>query len=282
MTIDPGFLDELERFASAGPEVAARHRGDQRSADRGEGLTFADYRRYAPGDDTGLVDWKLYARTEELYVKQFEVERSRTLHVLLDATGSMGYGDPPKFERAAKLGLGFAYLLAREHDEFRVALFDRGIDRLDRARSSRGEVLALVDRCNDVEPSGEGAVGAALESYADRVGSRSVVLVCSDFLTDPDDLESGLAALARNELLLAQVLTPEERELPVSGDALIENPETESRLRTHVGRRRREQYRDRLEEHLDDVAERAERLGARLEPADTDEEFFDAFARLWR
>ena len=282
MTIDPEFLNELERFARHGPVAPDRYQGEQRSVDRGEGLTFADYRRYAPGDDTRLIDWRLFARTDELYVKQYEVERSRTLHVLLDATGSMDFGTPSKFERAAKVGLGAAYLLARDHDDFRFALFDRTVERLDRGRSSRGEVLGLVDRCNDVEPAGEGAVGAALESYADRVGSRSIVLVCSDFLTDADALERGLAALSRNDLLLAQVLTPDERELPVSGDALVEDPETTRRLRTHVGARRRDRYRERLQAHLDDVAERAERLGARLERADTDEAFFDAFGRLWQ
>jgi uncharacterized protein (DUF58 family) len=279
--IDPSFLDELERFASASAPPAER-RGDERSADRGEGLTFADYRRYAPGDDTRLVDWKLYARTEELYVKQFEVERSRTLHVLLDATGSMGHGEPRKFDRAAKLGLGFAYLLARDHDAFQVSLVGDGIERLDRDRSDRGAVLSLVDRCNDVTPAGEGDLAGALAAYADRIGSRAVVLVCSDCLVDADALEGGLAALADTDLRVASVLTPEERDLPVHGDARVSEPETGARLRTHLGARTRTRYRDRLAAHRADVAGRAERLGARYVEADTDRDFFDAFAELWR
>lgn len=279
--INPAFLDALERFARASAPPA-QHRGDERSSDRGEGLTFADYRRYVPGDDTRLVDWKLYARTEELYVTQFEVERSRTLHVLLDATGSMGYGDPRKFDRAAKLGLGFAYLLARDHDAFRVSLVADDLERLDRGRSDRGAVRSLVDRCNEVDPADQGDLPGGLEAYADRIGSRALVLVCSDCLADADALEGGLAALADTDLRLASILTPEERELPVHGDARVSDPETGARLRTHLGSRTRRRYRERLASHRDDVAARAERLGARYVVADTDRDFFDVFAALWR
>ena len=67
MTIDPGFLDEIERYArSQKRNVASQFQGEQRSAERGEGLTFADYRRYSPGDDTRRIDWKLFARTDEI------------------------------------------------------------------------------------------------------------------------------------------------------------------------------------------------------------------------
>jgi uncharacterized protein (DUF58 family) len=93
--IDPDFLDELRRFdASLDRRADDLRQGEQESPNLGEGLTFADYRRYSPGDDIRLVDWRLYARTEEYYIKQFEEERNLTVHVLLDASGSMGFGGP--------------------------------------------------------------------------------------------------------------------------------------------------------------------------------------------
>jgi uncharacterized protein (DUF58 family) len=286
MTIDPSFLDELERFARARErEVADRQQGEQRTRDRGEGLTFADYRRYSPGDDTRRIDWKLFARTDEFYVTEYEAERNRTLHVLLDTSGSMGFagdeGTPTKFEFAAKLGLGFAYLVAREHDEFRFSLFGDRPRRIDRGRSNRGEVLSLVDGVGQVTPAGEGDFGGALEAYADEIGSRSLVLICSDCLAPADEVERGLEALARNEVLLARVLDPVERDLPVSGDVVAEDPESSRSLRTHVGRRRREQYRSRLTEHVDDVAERARTLRVRHRLVETDADFFEAFGEVW-
>jgi uncharacterized protein (DUF58 family) len=285
VTIDPGFLDELERYARAQKRnVASQFQGEQRSAERGEGLTFSDFRRYSPGDDTRRIDWKLFARTDEFYVKEYEAERNLTVHVLLDSSGSMGFaseGLPTKFEYGAKLGLGFAYLVARAHDDFRFATFTENYERLDRGRSNRGEVLGLIDRLNDVEPAGDADGGRSLEAYADTIGSRSLVLVVSDCLEPPEEVERGLEALARNKLVLARVMDPAERDLPVSGDALVEDMESPQTLRTHLGGRRRERYRDRLERHVEDVAERARTLRARHELLDTGTEFFDSFGQVW-
>jgi uncharacterized protein (DUF58 family) len=286
MTIDPGFLDELERYArSRERNVASRLQGERRSSERGEGLTFADYRQYSPGDDTRRIDWKLFARTDELYVKEYEAERNLTVHVLLDSSGSMGFtgdpGRPTKFEFGAKLGLGFAYLVARAHDDFRFVRFGEEYERLDRGRSNRGEVLALVDGLNRATPDGDADFARSLETYADTIGSRSLVLVVSDFLADPDEIERGLAALARNKLVLARVIDPEERALEVSGDAIVEDPESPRTLRTHIGTRRRRSYRERLDAHVGAVADRARTLGARYEVVDTGGDFFDSFGQVW-
>jgi uncharacterized protein (DUF58 family) len=286
MSIDPGFLDELERYARARERnVSSQFQGEQETRERGEGLTFADYRRYSPGDDTRRIDWKLFARTEEYYVTEYEAERNRTLHVLLDTSGSMGFaGDeetPTKFEFGAKLGLGFAYLVARAHDDFRFATFADEPRRIDRGRSSRGEVLSLIDELDGRTPEGEGDFGAALEAYTEAISSKSLVLVVSDCLAPVDEVERGLGALARNEVVLARVLDPVERDLPVSGDVLAEDPESTRSLRTHVGGRRRDSYQGRLQAHIDDVADRARTLRMRHRLVETDTDFFDAFGNVW-
>lgn len=284
MAISPDFLDELERFRTARKRRAsAPYQGEQRSARKGEGLTFADYRRYAPGDDPRAIDWKLYGRTEELYVKQYEVERNRTVHVLLDASASMGFGDGEanKFEYAARLGLGFAYLTACDHDEFRLAVVGEDVERLDRARSSRGEVLALVETLNEYVPEGETDFRATLEAYADSIGSRSQVLLASDFLAEVGEVGAALDALSHNEVVLAHVLAPAERDPEVSGDTVFEDPEHARTLRTYFGASLAERYRQRLRAHVDAVADAASDAGARHELIDTGADFFDAFERVW-
>jgi uncharacterized protein (DUF58 family) len=287
MTITPHFLDELDRFEAAlKRESNAPMQGEQDSEAQGEGLTFADYRRYSPGDDTRLIDWKLFARTEELYIKQFEEERNLTVHVLVDASGSMDFGETEtthKFEYAAKIGIGFAYLTVEENNDFRFSTFESAFDRLDGGRSNHGEVLALIDRCNDVTPTGESDIGTVLESYAASVTTRSLIVVVSDFLEEPADIESGVAALAAqdHDVLCAQVLAPEETDPAARGDTIFEDPESEITQRTYFGGSLRQQYRERLSDHVAAVEDRCDSLAVDYERIDTGEDFFDSFAQVW-
>jgi uncharacterized protein (DUF58 family) len=284
MTIDPSFLDELDRFdSSMKRETTSQYQGEQESPDVGEGLTFSDYRRYAPGDDTRLIDWKLYARTEEYFIKQYEEERSLTVHVLVDSSSSMdfGSGEEHKFEYAAKLGLGFCYLTVEENNDFRFSTFGDDYERLDTGRSNRGELLQLIELLNEQELGGRTDFRNALESYTATISSRSLVVVLSDFLGDLDEVEEGLASLSQNELVTAQVLSPDELDPDAVGDTVFEEPETEQELRTYFGGRLEQQYRQRLEAFTDDVAARASDLRATHALVDTGEEFFDSFTSLW-
>ena len=284
MTIDPEFLAELDRFdSSMKRETTSQHQGEQESPDIGEGLTFSDYRRYSPGDDTRLIDWKLYARTEEYFIKQYEEERNLTVHVLVDSSSSMdfGEGDQHKFEYAAKLGLGFCYLTAEENNDFRFSTFGDDYERLDSGRSNRGELLQLVDLLNEQELGGQTAFRDALESYVATISSRSLVVVLSDFLGEIDDVEEGLAALSRNELVTAQVLSPDELSPDVVGDTVFEEPETAQELRTYFGGRLAQEYGQRLERFTSEVEERASDLRATHALVNTGDDFFDAFASLW-
>ena len=286
MPIDPDFLDELDRFdAALDRDTTALRQGEQQSPRVGEGLTFSDYRRYSPGDDTRLVDWKLFARTEEYYIKQFEEERNLTVHVLLDSSASMDYGDGPahKFEYAAKIGLGFCYLTAEEHNDFRFSTMGERSERLDTGRSNRGEVLALIDQINDLDPEGEADFEAVLEAYADRIRSRSLVVVLTDCLDEPERIESGVSALARNEVdvLLVRVMAPEERDPDVVGDALFADPESETTRRSYFSQSLADTYRSRLDAHVDEVNERVTALGGDHVLVDTGDEYFDSFASVW-
>jgi len=286
VTIDPGFLEELARFDAALDRVSgALHQGDQQSPRIGEGLTFADYRRYSPGDDTRRIDWKLFARTEEYFIKQFEEERSLTVHVLVDASGSMDYGEGPthKFEYAAKLGLGFAYLTAEETNDFRFGTVRERADRLDTGRSNRGELLSLIDQLNDTAPAGTASLETALSAYTSQIRSRSLVVVLSDCLEDAEAIESGVAALARKDVdvLVVRVIAPGERDPDVVGDALFVDPESEATRRSYFSGSLAEDYASRLEAHVDDVSDRVTALGADHTAVDTGQPYFESFASVW-
>ena len=286
MTIEPTFLDELDRFESAlDRETAALRQGEQQSPRVGEGLTFSDYRRYSPGDDTRLIDWKLYGRTEEFYIKQYEEERNLTVHVLVDASASMDYGagDAHKFEYGAKIGLGFAYLTAEEHNDFLFSTFRERAERLDAGRSNRGEILDLIDQINGVQPSGETDLEEVLSAYADRIRTRSLAVVVTDCLADPETIASGVSALARDDVdvLVVRPIAPDEREPDVVGDALFVDPETAQERRSYFSGSFAQQYRSRLDAHIEAVDDRLTALGADSVAIDTGDDYFDSFASVW-
>lgn len=282
--IDPDFLYELERFESElKRKVNSVFQGDQETSETGEGLIFADHRNYVPGDDTRLIDWNLYARTEEYYIKRYEEERNLTTHVLLDASGSMDYGEGEenKFDYAAKIGLGYAYLTAAENNDFRFSVFTDTFDRIDSGKSNEGEVLSLIDTVNEIEPEGRAEFGQALGEYAATIGSRSLVVVVSDFVGELEGIREGIDALSDSYLRLVCTLSNDEIELPVSGDTIFEGIETEGRLRTFISNRTREGYRERIEEHLEEVEEHAASCAADYVLLNTSDDFFDSFSRAW-
>ena len=282
--IEPDFLAELERFDSElKRKVNSIFQGEQQSSHIGEGLTFSDYRNYTPGDDTRLIDWKVYARTDELFIKQFEEERNLTVHVLLDESASMAYGDDEtnKFEYGAKIGLGYAFLSAAENNDFRFSVFRDSFERLDTGASNRGEILRLIDMLNDREPEGEADFSQALQDYAAQIKSRSLVLIVSDFIGDHGSLERGLEALADNYLNLAHIVAPDERDLPTTGDTIFENLETGLELRTYLSNRLKNRYQSELQNHIDTVGESAEDHRADHVLVDTGDDFFDSFAKAW-
>jgi len=284
--IDPAFLADLDQFAeSLDRTVQSVYQGRQESPEVGEGQTFSDHRQYTPGDDIRLVDWKVLARTGEVYIKRFEAERELMLHVLLDASASMDVGDRDagthKFEFGAKLALGVCYIAAETHNDFRLSTFDETFTRLDRGTSNRKELLRLLNRLNDTDPTGESGFEGALRSYASTISSRSLVVVVSDFLADPEEIRTGLQALGEHDTVAAQVVAPEEVDLPVGGDTIFEDIETGRSLRTYFGGRLERTYTERLQSHFDAVQARCRQTGTAHGRYDTDADFFDSFATLW-
>ena len=123
--IDISFLSQLKRFhIIVNKRITSSFVGQRRSHSTGQGIVVSDFRPYGPGDDYRAIDWNIYARTDEFFVKRYEEERNLTTHVLLDVSKSMDYGTKnKKFEYAAMLALGFAYLSARNNERFNLLIY---------------------------------------------------------------------------------------------------------------------------------------------------------------
>jgi len=113
--IDLEFFEQLDRFTlMVRKRVSSAYIGARRSVKYGRGAEPVGYREYNRGDDIRLIDWKVYARTERLFVREHEEERNITAHILLDVSRSMGYGEPTKLEYGLMVGAGVAYLMCKQ------------------------------------------------------------------------------------------------------------------------------------------------------------------------
>lgn len=247
------FLAQLERLALLTRRTfRGRVKGERRSLRRGHSVEFCDYRAYGVGDDLRYVDWNIYGRLGRLHVKLFVDEEDLCLHLLLDGSASMNFGDPTKLRYGVQLAaaLGFVGLVKLERVGVAV-LRHRGYEGWPPARG-RNQVGGLVDFLSGVAPAGGTSLNEALANYAMRAREPGLAVVISDLL-DPGGYEAGVRALLerRFDVHLVHVLTPEEMNPEVAGDLRLTDVETgEARELTLDGEALRA-YHERLYEFFE-------------------------------
>jgi uncharacterized protein (DUF58 family) len=199
--------------------LQGRLKGERRSKRRGQSVEFADHRQYVHGDDVRFLDWNIYGRLDQLFLKLFLEEQDLSLHVLVDASASVSMGDPPKDLALKRLAAAIAYVGLVNNNRVSLCTFGDGLAgqmRHMRGRSSVNEMAELL-----VTAKAEGPTHfdkACRQWVATRIGS-GVTVVLSDFLFK-EGFETGLKRLAsdRFEVCVIQVLSPQERQPALAGD----------------------------------------------------------------
>jgi uncharacterized protein (DUF58 family) len=250
--------------------------GERRSRRRGQGMEFADFRPYAPGDDLRFIDWNIYGRIERLFLRLFLEEEDLSLVVAVDASASMGFGTPGKFDVARRVAMSLAYVgLVNQHRVTLATMRGTGAERLDglRGRRKAGEAAAwLLER----RPEGPLDFAAACRSLGSGRQGRGVVVLVGDFLVR-EGLEQGLQALAGRgwDLFALQVLAPEELapgEHGITGDLRLLDVEAGDEVEVTVSEALLRRQRERLQAHNARLRELCTRLGARHLSIDTRED----------
>ena len=247
------FLAQLERLSLASRRVfRGRVKGERRSPRKGHSMEFCDYRAYGPGDDLRYVDWNVYGRLDRLHVKLFVDEEDLCLHLLLDASASMDYGEPTKLEYGSRLAAALGFVTLVNYERVGVGIVrDRVTEGWSPTRG-RSQVLPLLDFLGKLRAGGATGLNEGLASYARQSRDSGLAVVISDLL-DPGGYEAGLRALQeqRFDVHVVHVLAPEEMDPAFSGDLRLRDAETgENRDLTFDGEARRSYVR-RLREFLD-------------------------------
>ena len=222
------FLTQLERLALVSRRAfRGRMRGERKSPRKGMSVEFADYRQYGVGDDLRYVDWNIYGRLDRLYLKLFVDEEDLCLHLLLDGSGSMSFGEPSKLRYAARLAAALGFVGLVNHERVGVAIVrDRMAEGWSPTRG-RGQFLSLLDFAGRLRAGGLTELSEDLAAYALRSREAGVAVLISDLL-DPAGYERGLKALLerRFDVHVIHVLAPEEVDPTLAGDLRLTDAET--------------------------------------------------------
>jgi uncharacterized protein (DUF58 family) len=186
--------------------------GHHKSPHRGSSVEFAEYRNYVPGDDPRRLDWRVFARTDRFYLKEFEAETNLRCYLVLDCSGSMGFvgRHQRKFDFARMLAASLAYLVIHQGDAAGlICVNEKTVCDVPARRNPTHlhTILEMLDRA-EAEPHGETGLVQALHDLAEKISRRALVIIFSDFFCDPDGLISCLQHLRfqKHDLAVFQLL----------------------------------------------------------------------------
>jgi uncharacterized protein (DUF58 family) len=214
--------------------------GVHKSPYKGFSVEFAEHRQYYPGDEIRHVDWRAYGKTDRYYIKEYEEETNLKAHLLVDASGSMGYQGkhPAKFQYAQYIAASLAYLMLHQRDAVGLALHDTQIRRLIKPRATSKHLLQVLRALEEARPGGETALAPLWHRVAEQVKQRGLVVILSDCFEQVPPLLRALQHFRhrRHEVLLFHILAPEEvefpfkkwtqfRDLEVAGHKLLVDPQ---------------------------------------------------------
>jgi len=188
--------------------------GLHKSPYHGFSVEFAEHRPYMPGDEVRHVDWKLYAKTDRYYIKQFEEETNLKSYLLLDKSGSMGYhsGRLTKLAYGSYLAAALGYLMLKQQDAVGLTLFDSQISRYLPPLARKSHLNLILSALEETRPGEETAMAPLLHEQAEKIRKRGLIILISDLLDEPEAVLKALKHFRhkRHEVIVFHILDPQE------------------------------------------------------------------------
>src|SRR3954468_4792638 len=237
--------------------------GMHRSPYQGISVEFAQHRPYVFGDDIRHVDWKQYAKTDKIYLKQYLEETNLHLICVVDASESMGYGSVTvdngkhtwtKYDHATAIAASLAYMAIQQQDSVGLAIFDQTLSRYFKPSNSPGQWKVVVNELQQVPRWNKTNTGKILDQIAEKLNHRSLIVILSDFFDDIDSIRQGLRHLRykKHEIMVFQILDPAEIEFPFEDVTLFKGLEESGELLTEP-RALRDGYLEQLRMFTDEL-----------------------------
>ncbi len=280
-SIDLPNLDQLANlFLVAQTLVDGVYQGRHASPDRGGSTEFYDYRMYSPGDSVARVDWKVFGRTDRLYIRRFQHFGNLTLHLIVDGSASMNFADLStnhdsklsssssfpactKWKYATQLAAAFALLAVRQSEQVALGIAQSHLTHAFPPLASWTHLYHMVHALETIQPAGVADITTALQDARSLVPRRRMVFILSDFLSPIEDWRDAIQRLRfeGNDVACLQILTPTEMNLAgVEANEFTSFEDTTVRVRSNV-REISRSYAHLMQQHIDGVRTQLTALG---------------------
>ncbi|MGH7179700.1 MAG: DUF58 domain-containing protein, partial [Tepidisphaeraceae bacterium] len=234
--------------------------GMHRSPYQGISVEFAQHRPYVAGDDIRHVDWKVFGKTDKIYLKQYLEETNLHLICIVDASESMGFGtvkgsgDWTKYDHATAIAASLSYMAIQQQDSVGLAIFDQVLSRYFKPSNSPGQWKMVVTELQQVPRWNKTDTGKVLDQIAEKLTHRSLIVILSDFFDDIESIRAGLRHLRykKHEVMVFQILDPAEIEFPFEDVTLFKGLEEMGELLTEP-RALREGYLQQLGQFTEEM-----------------------------
>ncbi len=266
--LDPTLISKLNSLELKAKAVVEGVKvGLHRSPYHGFSVEFSEHKAYMQGDPIKNIDWKVYGKSDKLFVKQYEEETNLIGNILLDVSASMDYkekGALTKLEYASILAASLSYIMVSQQDSVGLTLYSDRIENYFPPKSTRVYLQTLLKAIDNIQPSNKTETAHCLNSIAEKIKKRGIVIIISDFFDDVDSILTALKHFKykKNEVLVFQILDPIEKDFSFSNDAIFVDKETQEEITTQPHQIQKS-YQQAMKRFLDKL--KSECLNSKIE-----------------
>ncbi len=261
--LDPAFMRKLDQLALVSRKIfAGKMRGERLTKRRGDSAEFADYRPYVSGDDLRFLDWNIYARLNQLFLKLFLQEEDLHVSILLDLSASMEWGEPNKWLYARRIAAALAYIGLVNFDRISLFGYADGIEHELTGVRGRRWTFKVMEFLSSLEAQGAGDLERTCKQFAIRHPQPGIVIILSDFF-EKGGYEQGFRYLLgrKYDLYMVQILCPEEIDPPLVGDLRLTDVEDQDVAEVTVSRALLNRYKQNLQTYCGQLKDYCSRRG---------------------
>lgn len=284
--LDPVFISKLNSLELKAKTVVEGFMvGLHKSPYHGFSAEFSQHRSYMQGDPIKNIDWKLFAKTDKYFIKQFEEETNLAAHIVLDVSKSMSFkhsGSVTKSEYANTLAASLIYLLNKQRDAVGLVLYSDKIENYIVPKSIKTYLTLLLKTISEQELSGKTNTAICLNSIAEKIKKRGLVIIISDLFDSPESVISALKHFyyKKNEVIVFQIIDKTEKEFNFGRDAVFVDIETGEEIITQSAQIQKS-YQTAFSEYSNLLKTECAKYGIDYNLIDTNEPYDKALLKLF-